>query len=121
MGKRHGGNVLDADTKGMRLSPTAQKDTVVQNVLNGERTARYKYENAHIQDFLGCARFLLSDFNHLHHAVPTKDIDLVRGADRLPAFGANQLAGAAGAFAARCGAGSCLGCSSGGSRADKGR
>ena len=115
MGKRHGGNVLDADTNGMRLSPTAQKDTVVQNVLNGERTARYKYENAHIQDFLGCARFLLSDLNHLHHAVPTKDIDLFRGADRLPAFGA------AGAFAARCGAGSCLGCSSGGSRADKGR
>ena len=23
---------------------------------------------AHIQDFLGCARFLLSDFDHLHHA-----------------------------------------------------
>ena len=75
----------------------------------------------HIQDFLGCARFPLSNFNHLHHAVPTKDIDLFRDADRLPAFGANQLAGAAGAFAARRGAGSCLGCSSGGSRADKGR
>jgi len=76
---------------------------------------------AHIQDFLGCARFLLSDFDHLHHAVPAKDIDLFRGADRLPAFRTNQLAGAAGVFAAQCGAGSCLGCSPGGSRADKGR
>ena len=63
---------------GKRLLLTALKATVVQNVLNEERTARYKYENAHIQDFLGCARFLLSDFNHLHHTVRIRDSDRFR-------------------------------------------
>lgn len=60
-------------------------------------------------------------FNHLHHTVPAKNIDLFCGTDRLPAFRTNQLAGAAGAFAARYCAGSCLGCSPGGSHADEGR
>ena len=92
-----------------------------ENFANTAAEALRFGHNAHIQDFLGCARFLLSDFDHLHHAVPAKNINLFRGADRLPAFRANQLTGTAGACAARCGTGSCLGCSPGSSRADKGR
>ena len=66
-------------------------------------------------------RDFLSNFDHLHHAVPAKNIDLFCGADRLPAFRTSQLAGAAGAFAARCDVGSRLGCSPSSSRADERR
>ena len=55
------------------------------------------------------------NFLCLHHgeeAVPTQNVDLARGPHALAAFGANELAGGAGATAA-CGVGPRLGGSSG--------
>ena len=71
--------------------------------------------------YLECALSIFSCFNHRFHAVSAQDIDVPGGPDGLAAFWANQLAGAAGALAAWCRAGSRLGRSSRGSRADKRR